>query len=94
MSMNIGKTKVMKVSRVGSSCEVWVQVEAVKTMKYLAVMLGSDGTMDEEVEHRIGAATRMIGATNRKLMEKKELSRKMKMKVFNACIVPTLCMQV
>ena len=93
MPMNTGMTKVMEVSRVGGSCDVRVrgeQVEAVKAMKYLAVMLGSDGTMDEEVEHRICAATRMIGATNRKLMEKKELSRKTKMKVFNACIVPTL----
>ena len=60
MSMKIGKTRVMEVSRVGGSCEVRVwgeQVEAVKAMKYLGVMLGSDGTMDEEVEHRIGAAT-------------------------------------
>ena len=65
-------------------------MEAVKAVKYLGVMLCGDGTMDEEAEHRIGAATRMIGATSRKVLEKKELSRKTKMKVYNACIVPTL----
>ena len=52
--------------------------------------MSGDGSMDEEVEHRIGTATRMIGAMSRKVLEKKDLSRKTKMKVLNACIVPTL----
>lgn len=47
-------------------------------------------TVDEEVEHRIGTATRVIGATSRKVLEKKELSRKTKMKAYHACIVPPL----
>ena len=61
-------------------------MEVVKAMKNLGVMLGVDGTMDEEVEHRIGAGTR----TNRKLLGNMGLSRKTKVKVYNACIVPTL----
>ena len=66
------------------------QVEEVKAMKYLGVMISDDGSMDEEVEHRIGTVTRMIGAMCTKVLQKSELSRKTKMKVYNACIVPAL----
>ena len=93
LRMNVNKTKVMELSRTGGRCEVRVQgkqVEQVKAMKYLGVMMSDDGSMDEEVEHRIGTATRMIGAMSTKVLQKSELSRKTKMKVYNACIVPTL----
>ncbi len=89
----VNKTKVMEVSRTGGGCEVRVQdkqVEQVKAMKYLGVMMSDDGSMDEEVEHRIGTATRMIGAMSTKVLQKSELRRKTKMKVYNACIVPAL----
>ena len=65
-------------------------VEQVKAVKYLRVMMSNDGSMDEEEEHRIGAATRMIGTMSTKVLQKSELSRKTKMKVYNACIVPAL----
>ena len=38
-------------------------IEQVDTMKYLGVMISSDGSMDKEVEVRIGIATRMIGGS-------------------------------
>ena len=66
------------------------QVEEVKAKKYLGVMMSDDGSMDEEVEHRIGTATKMIGAISTKVLQKSELSRKTKTKVYNACIVLTL----
>ena len=31
-------------------------------MKYLGTMISSDGSMDSEVEQRIGMASRMVGA--------------------------------
>ena len=58
-----------------SKCGRGEQVEAVKTIN---VMFRGDAIMDEEVEYRIGTATRMIGATNRKVLVKKDLSRKTK----------------
>lgn len=51
---------------------------------YLGLMTNGDGSMDEKVEHRIGTTTRMIRAMSRKVVEKDELSRKMKTKVHNA----------
>ena len=35
-------------------------IEQVDAMKYLGVMISNDGSMDKEVEVRIGNATQMI----------------------------------
>ena len=53
-------------------------IEQVDAMKYLGVMISSDGSMDKEVEERIGNATRMIGGMNEMVLKRKELSRSTK----------------
>ena len=59
-------------------------------MKYLGVMISSDGRMEKEVEARIGGATRVIGGLNDVVLRRKELSRSTKLKVVNATVMPTL----
>ena len=44
-------------------------------MKYLGVIISSDGRMEKEVEARIGSATRVIGGMNETVLKRKELSR-------------------
>ena len=46
--------------------------------------------MEEEIRSRIGKAARIIGVLNDPVWRRKELSRKTKLKVFNAIVVPTL----
>ncbi|MDA8010637.1 MAG: reverse transcriptase family protein, partial [Alphaproteobacteria bacterium] len=59
MKIHWGKTKVMMVSRKGEECKVCVdgeEIEQVQNMKYLGAILSADGTCEEEIEQRVGAA--------------------------------------
>ena len=49
-------------------------------MKFLGVMISSDGSMDKEVEARIGNATRVIRGMNEMVLRRKELSRSTKLR--------------
>ena len=48
-------------------------------------MISADGMCDEEIEQRVGAAAKVVGA-----MRKEVLQKRTKMRVFNAMVVPTL----
>ena len=67
-----------------------VEVEAVQTTKYLGAMFNVEASCDDEIENRIGIATRMVGALRRQVIERKELSKATKLRVINAMVVPTL----
>ena len=61
----------MRIERKKGICNVEVngqEVEQVEVMKYLGVMISSDGSMDSEVEQRIGTASKMIGAIGRAVL--------------------------
>ena len=61
MKANWQKTRVMRIGRKTDVCNVEVngqEVEQVEVMKYLGVMISSDGSMDSEVEQRIGTASK------------------------------------
>ena len=93
LKVNWRKTKVMRVARNSEECEVEIReeiIEQVGAMKYLGVMISSDGSMDKEVEARIGNATRMIRGMNETVLRRKELSRSTKLKVVNATVMPKL----
>ena len=67
-----------RVARKSEECEVKIGeeiIEQVDTMKYLGVMISSDGSMDKEVEARIGNATRVIGRMNEMVLRWKELRK-------------------
>ena len=67
-----------------------MKVEEVKTMKYLGALFNEEGSCEEEIENRIGAATKLIGAMRSEVLERRELSKRTKLRVFNAMVVPTL----
>ena len=92
LKVNWRKTKVMKVARERGDCEVRVgdqAIEQVDEIKYLGVMLSSDGRMQKEMEARIGSATRMIGGMSEAVL-RRELSKGTKLKVVNATMMPSL----
>ena len=67
-----------------------VEVEAVQTVKYLGAMFNDEASCDDEIENRIGTATRMVGGLRRQVIERKELSKATKLIIIDAMIVPTL----
>ena len=66
------------------------RLESVEVVKYLGVMISGDGRMEEEIRSRIGKAARVIGVLNEPVWKRKELSRRTKLRVYNAIVVPTL----
>ena len=85
--------KMMRVARKSEECEVKIReetIEQVDAMKYLGVKISSDGSMEKEVEARIGSATQVIGGLSEIVLRRKELSRNAKLKVMNATMMPTL----
>ena len=76
--MNWKKTKVMKVARKSGDCEVRIGdqvIEQVEGMKYLGVMISSDGRMEKEVEARIASDTRMVGGMSEMVLRRSEPSK-------------------
>ena len=93
MKIHWGKTEVMVVSRQGEECKVYVdekEIEQVQNMKYLGTILSADGTCEEEIEHRVGAAARVIGAMKKEVLERRELKKATKMRVYNVMVIPTM----
>ena len=93
LKVNWKKSKVMRVARKREECQVRIgdkQLEQVDTMKYLGVMISDDGSMQREVEARVGCASRVIGGLNQAILERRELSKQTKLKVVNATVMPVL----
>ena len=93
MKMHLGKTKVMMVSRTEEDCNLNIEgedIETVKKLKYLGTMVSSDGLGDEEIEQRVGAAAKVVGAMRKEVLERRELMKKIKLRVFNVMVMPTL----
>ena len=91
MKVNWQNTRVMRIGRKKDVCKVednGQEVEKVEVMKYLGVMISSDGSMDSEVEQRIGMASKIIGAIGRTVLGRKELTKGTKVRVVN--VIPTL----
>ena len=65
------------------------EVEEVDKLKYLGV-ISEDGGCDDEIEQRVGAAARVVGAMRKEVLERGELRKKTKMQVFNTMVVLTL----
>ena len=87
LRVNWKKSKVMRVARKREECQVVIgdeQLEQVDTMKYLGVMISGDGSMEREVEARIGCASRVIGGMSQAILRRRELSKQTKLKVVNA----------
>ena len=53
-------------------------------------MISADGMCDEEIEQRVEAAAKVVCAMRKEVLERRELQKRTKMRVFNAMVVPTL----
>ena len=59
-------------------------------MKYLGAMFNEEGSCEDEVDSRIGLTCRTIGALRKEVVDRKELIKATKLRVYNAMVKPTL----
>ena len=93
LKVNWKKSKAMRVARKREECQVRIgdeQLEQVDTTKYLGVMISDDGSMQREVEARVGCASRVIRGLKQAILGKRELSKQTKLKVVNATVMLVL----
>ena len=62
----------------------------VNEFKYLGVLFTSEGTMEQEIGRRIGAAGEVLQSLYRTVVTKRELSQKAKLSIYRSVFVPTL----
>ena len=65
-------------------------LEQVEKFKYLGVAFTSDRRQDEELDTRIGKANAVMRALHYSVVMKRELSKKAKLPIFKAVLVPIL----
>ena len=93
VQINWGKTEGLTVRRGGSTCDISVKgkkIEEVNVVKYLGELFDEDWTCEVKMENRIVATLRVIGTMRSEVSERTELSKEIKMRVFNAMVVLTL----
>ena len=91
MKINIKKTKVMKVSRVGGNVNITIngkKIEQVKSFKYLGHTMTEDGRCDTEIKCRIAQAKEAFAA--RKELLTKSLRKSTKIKIVKTLVWTTL----
>ena len=91
MKIHWGTTKVMMVSRNEGDCKVTIdgqEIAVLEMLQYLGVMLSANGRCDDELEQRIGAASNVVGAMMKWVLDRRELKKLTKMRVYEGMIYP------
>ena len=65
-------------------------MKQVNEFTYLGSVISSDGKLLKDIEKRRAAATRAFGMLRARMWGRREISLKVKMKVFNAIVLPVL----
>ncbi len=93
MRISASKSEAMVHSQKRVACPLQVGgvlLPQVEEFKYLGILFMSEGRMEREIDRRIGAASAVMRAMYRSIVEKKELSRKAKLSIYRSIYVPTL----
>lgn len=93
MRINVAKTETLVISRNPVQCTLHVSgvsLQQVEKFKYLGVLFSSDGSLDQEIDRRIGSAAAIMRQLGRGVIRKRELSNTAKLSVFRSIFVPTL----
>ena len=93
MKINSKKTKTMVISREPKQHKIRLDneiLEQVNSYKYLGVMIGANGSLREEITQRVGKASKVYGQLGQSFINKRELTVKTKLSIFNSIYCPTL----
>src|SRR5256885_17189993 len=64
-------------------------MEEVNDFRYLGIILSSNGSMRNKLEHRIGEGKKVFGALE-KVWKNREMPRKVKTSLYESIVVPTV----
>ena len=95
MEISVAKTKIMCMNRNGEIPAINLQlrqetIENVQNFIYLGSCVTSDGHVNLEVNQRISKASKAFEKLKRPLWSRKDISTKIKMKVFNSVVMNIL----
>ncbi|KAK3547561.1 hypothetical protein QTP86_024709 [Hemibagrus guttatus] len=93
MRVSTSKSEAMVLDQKKVACTLQVGGEVlpqVGEFKYLGVLFTSEGRMDREIDRWIGAAAAVMRSMYWSVVVKKELSRKVKLSIYQSVYVPTL----
>ncbi|KAK3527104.1 hypothetical protein QTP86_010820 [Hemibagrus guttatus] len=93
MRVSTSKSGAMVLDREKVACTLQVGGEflpQVEEFKYLGVLFTSEGRMDRKIDRRIGAAAAVMWSMYRSVVVKKELSRKVKLSIYQSIYISTL----
>lgn len=93
MEININKTKIMVIGDKDIKINIEinnVKIEQVEEFKYLGVTLEETGKQEAEINERIDKTIKLYYAMNQKFINKKEITKQTKIKVFNTIYRPVL----
>ena len=94
LSVNVDKSKVMKISGSADESEMNVilddkRMEEVQKYRYLGTDVANDGRMHEEISHRITEARKAAGALG-SLWKRRNICREAKVGMFEGIVEPSL----
>ena len=93
LTINAKKTKTMVIGRETRKHKIKLgqdMLEQVDSYKYLGVIIEANCGLKEEINQRIGKATKVYGQLGYTFISKRELTTKTKMSIFNSIYCPTL----
>lgn len=93
MKINGSKTKVMVISREEEQIQILLEnkkLEQVSSFKYLGSIFESTGGNEKDVDSRIKATVSTFYALKNTLINKKEISKNTKIKIYKTIYLPTL----
>ncbi|KAK3506681.1 hypothetical protein QTP70_014290 [Hemibagrus guttatus] len=92
LRVSTSKSEAMVLDRKKVVCPLQVGGELlpqVEEFKYLGVLFTSEGRMEREIDRWIGAAAAVMRFMYQSVVVKKELSRKVKLSIYQSIYVPT-----
>ncbi|TWW59883.1 hypothetical protein D4764_06G0014130 [Takifugu flavidus] len=90
MKISTSKSEAMVLNQKKVECLLRVKEEIlpqVEEFKYLGVLFMSEGRMEQEIDRRIGAASAVMRTLYRSVVVKRELSRKVKLSIYQSIFV-------
>jgi hypothetical protein len=94
LSVNVPKTKVVVFEKGENVTECKIQIDGqwldqVNEFVYLGSLFHRDGSLDGEIERRVNACLRVVGATG-KICRDQDIDMKCKLAVYESVLIPTL----
>ena len=97
METNVAKCKVLHVTKKKKEDSIPPNIkigtnafEVVDQFKYLGTIFSRNGKIEQEIKNRITQATRTYYQINKTIINKKEVSKKTKMQIYQTIYLPTL----